>query len=95
MSGRRPACSEPDQQMTIKPDDFIIRKNTPSSYIDEEDMTQQRPVEMKPYLCRAFITSYEKMNHDSPSYRSIMGSQGRQFADYLLVPEKGYKTIHV
>ncbi len=80
----------------IKPDDFIIRKNVPSSYIDEEDMKQQRPVEMKPYLCRAFITSYEKMmNHDSPSYRSIMRSQARQFADYLLDPDKGYKTIRV
>ncbi|SLM31161.1 CRISPR-associated protein Cas1 [Desulfamplus magnetovallimortis] len=80
----------------IKPDDFVIRNSVPSSYIDEEDMKKKRPVEMKPYLCRAFITSYEKMmTHGSPSYRNLIRSQVRQFSDYLLEPKKGYKTICV
>ena len=80
----------------VKLSDFIIRKQVKSSYIDEEDMKRHRPVEMKPYLCRAFIASYEKMmSHGTPSFRNVIRNQVRQFADYLLDREKSYKTISV
>lgn len=80
----------------IKPDDFIIRSNAPEVYVDETDMKKKRPVEMKPYLCRAFIASYEKtMTQGATSYRSTMRSQVRSFAEYLLHPEKSYKALSV
>ena len=80
----------------VKPDDFVIKPQAPKNYVDEKEMREKRPVEMKPYMCRAFIASYEKMmTQGNPSYRSIIRSQARSFADYLLDPSKGYKPLDV
>jgi len=80
----------------VRLDDFIIRSDVPNTYVDEKEMQQKRPVEMKPYLCRTFLSSYEAMmGHGSKPYRSIIRDQVYQFADYLLKPEKGYTTLSV
>lgn len=80
----------------VKPEDFIIRNDVPEVYVDEKEMQQKRPVEMKPYLCRTFLSSYEAMmSQGATPYRNMIRGQVRQFADYLLKPEKGYTTLSV
>ncbi|MBF0230053.1 MAG: CRISPR-associated endonuclease Cas1 [Desulfamplus sp.] len=80
----------------VKPDDFIIRNNAPQNYIDEKEMKEKRPVEMKPYLCRTLLASYESMmNHGTTSYRNMIREQVRKFADYLIKPEKSYTTVSI
>jgi len=80
----------------VKPDDFIIRSNAPKNYIDEKEMADKRPVEMKPYLCRTLLASYESMmSHGTAPYRNMIRNQARQFADYLLKPEKSYITVTI
>ncbi|MGD9732074.1 MAG: CRISPR-associated endonuclease Cas1 [Desulfamplus sp.] len=80
----------------VKPDDFIIRTNAPQNYIDEKEMADKRPVEMKPYLCRTLLASYESMmSHGTKPYRNIIREQVRKFADYLIKPEKSYTTVRI
>jgi len=33
----------------VKPDDFTYRKNSPVAFVDETEMKQKWPVEIKPY----------------------------------------------
>ena len=54
-------------------------------------MKQKRPVEMKPYLLKAFLTTYEGMMGGKRNYRQTLRNQVRQFADFLLAPGKGKK----
>jgi hypothetical protein len=55
-------------------------------------MKDSRPVEMKPYLLKAFIASYEGMMTGSNDYRTLIRNQVRGFADYLKEPvEKSYR----
>lgn len=78
----------------VKPDDFVIKTKAPTNYVDDQEMREKRPVEMKPYMCRAFIASYEKMmTQGSPPYRNAIRKQVRSFADYLLEPDKGYDPL--
>jgi CRISPR-associated protein Cas1 len=78
----------------IKPDDFVFRPGKQLTFADEKEMEDNRPVEMKPYLLKAFLASYERMMTESPSYRSTIRSQVRAFADYLLEPaEKPYRPF--
>ena len=83
----------------VQPDDFIYRKKPPATFVDEEDLKAKRPVEMKPAISRAFISTYEEMmkrNITYPplekktSYRGVILQQARAFANYLENPEKGY-----
>lgn len=80
----------------VNPDDFIIKSNSPKNYVDEKEMKKKRPVEMKPYMVRAFISSYEKMmTHGTPSYRSMIREQVRSFSEYLLDSKKVYQPIKI
>ena len=76
----------------INPDDFIYRKNTPREFIDEDEMKSKRPVEMKPAITRALISTYEQMMkkeikykplNRKISYRGLILQQARQFGAYL------------
>jgi CRISPR-associated protein Cas1 len=42
----------------VGPDDFVYKKGSNLNFIDEKEMKDSRPVEMKPYLLKAFIASY-------------------------------------
>jgi CRISP-associated protein Cas1 len=83
----------------IRPDDFVYRDPRPKTFVDEEEMKARRPVEMKPYVSRAFIGAYEEMMKREilyPSlgkkinYRWLIHQQVRQFGEYLETPEKPY-----
>ncbi len=86
----------------IEPGDFILRKNTPVEFVDEEEMKKKRPVSMKPAISRAFISAYEEMmkrNILYPAlgkkitYRQVILEQARAFGHYLEDPEQGYKPF--
>lgn len=75
----------------IKVDDFAFRRGKQLTFADEKEMKNKRPVEMKPYLLKAFISSYESMMSGPGSYRTVIRRQVRAFADYLENPkEKQY-----
>lgn len=83
----------------IGPDDFIYRQPRQMSYIDENEMKQKRPVEMKPDVGRTFIAAYEEMmkrtvswgkDKKQTTYRMVILGQAGVFADYLLDPQKEY-----
>lgn len=83
----------------VRPEDFIIRKRAPKNYVDEEEMKEKRPVEMKPAISRAFIAAYEEMMKRTiyypvlkkkVTYRWLIQMQVQRFADYLEEPEKTY-----
>ena len=86
----------------IHPHDFILRENAPASFADEEEMKNTRPVEMKPAVTRALISSYEEMMRRSVhyprtdkkiTYRWLMLSQVRLFAQSLENPETPYQPF--
>lgn len=76
----------------ITPDDFVYRKNVPKEFVDEEEMKEKRPVEMKPAISRALVAAHETMMktevnyaplNKKTGYRWLMLQQARQFAAYL------------
>jgi len=78
-------------------DDFVYRKRAQSNYVDEEEMKEKRPVEMKPAINRAFIAAYEEMMKRSIhyparqkrlTYRWLIQTQVQAFADYLEEPDQ-------
>lgn len=86
----------------IGPADFVFRKDPPKAFIDEAEMKANRPVEMKPAVCRAFIAAYEQMMNRSISYpplakkvtyRWLILNQVRRFGQYLENPAKVYKPF--
>lgn len=83
----------------IRPEDFIIRKNAPETFVDEEDMKRKRPVEMKPNVARTFIAAYEEMMRreifyppleKSVTHRWLILNQVRRFGESLKTPSQGY-----
>ena len=80
-------------QKMVKPDDFNYRKNVPGSFVDETEMKQKRPVEMKPYLLKAFLAAYEATMGGKRNYRQTLRNQVRHFADFLITPDKGYLPL--
>jgi len=72
----------------VNPDDFVYRSPRKLTFADEQEMKKNRPVEMKPYLFKAFLSSYEAMMTGRNSYRTIIRKQVRGFADYLKNPEE-------
>jgi len=46
---------------SVKTDDFVYRKPPQTELIDEQEMKSKLPIEMKPAICRAFISAYEQM----------------------------------
>lgn len=86
----------------LRPDDFIFRSPPPAEFVDEEEMKEKRPVEMKPGISRTFIAAYEEMMKRSITYpplnkkityRWLILQQVRFFGDYLENPEKGYRPF--
>ena len=89
-------------RQVINPNDFVFRKGSQKAFIDEAEMKANRPVEMKPAVCRAFIAAYEKMMNrsvDYPhlakkiSYRWLMLHQVRRFGKYLENPDQVYEPF--
>lgn len=87
-------------QKAISPDDFVYRNNSPSNFIDEEEMKAKRPVEMKPAISKSLIETYEQMMNrpityrgKRTTYRLIILSQVRSFAKYILGQESLYSTF--
>lgn len=83
----------------IGPDDFILRADGSTSYVDEADMRAKRPVEMRPPTARNFVAAYEQMMQrpvqigpDRPrtTYRQLLLIQARRFGEYLLHPDTAY-----
>lgn len=74
----------------IKPEDFVFRQVKKTSFVDEAEMKAGRPVEMKPYLRKTFISSYENMMTGSASFRNRIREQVNGFADYILERESTY-----
>lgn len=83
----------------ITPDDFVYRK-APAEFVDEEDMRQKRPVEMKPAVRRTFVAAYENMMQrtvyyaplkQNLSYRWMIYQQVKRFGEYLVNPEGVYE----
>ncbi|MFZ7113208.1 MAG: CRISPR-associated endonuclease Cas1 [Desulfatiglandales bacterium] len=77
---------------SIRADDFVYRKGSPSQYVDEQEMKEKRPVEMKPAVGRAFISAYEEMmnrrvlyppEEKRLTYRWLIHRQARAFVRYL------------
>jgi CRISPR-associated protein Cas1 len=78
---------------TMSPDDFVYRQVATTDYVDEKDLKQKRPVEMKPGICRAFLKSYEEWMNKSllvpgtnrhSTYRGLILDQARLFERYVL-----------
>lgn len=81
------------------PDDFVYRKNAPANFVDEAEMKAKRPVEMRPSINRAFVSSYESMMNrriaygtprKKTTYRLLILHQVRAFANYLQDPSEEY-----
>ncbi len=79
--------------------DFIYRQPVPKTFVDETEMKQKRPVEMKPAVCRTFIASYEEMmarkitdphSGQQTAYRFLILNQVRRFAESLENPAAPY-----
>ena len=65
-------------------------------------MKRRRPVEMKPAVCRAFISAYEEMMGRSIAYgptdrrvkyRFLILNQVQRFARFLENPDDAYETF--
>lgn len=76
----------------IRPEDFIVRNVDTTDAVDEVELRNRRPVEMKPKTCRAFIESYEKwMAGQAPipgkgqktDFRGLIRHQVRLYLGYL------------
>lgn len=76
----------------IRPGDFLYRDLDPQAFSDEQEMAHKRPVEMKPYLYRTFIRSYEEVMQGPSAFRRLIQTQVRAFAESLLDPAKKYQT---
>ncbi|RLB82993.1 MAG: CRISPR-associated endonuclease Cas1 [Deltaproteobacteria bacterium] len=86
----------------VSPEDFVYRKGNPSNFVDEEEMKKKRPVEMKPYISRAFVATYEQMMNRAvaygnkvkkTTYRLVILNQARAFANYLQDAKQQYKPF--
>ncbi len=90
-------------RQAILPSDFIYRQIPPDNFIDEREMKEKRPVEMKPDIMRTFIKAYEEMmerkikfrDKARISYRRVVHEQVGLFAECLLNPETEYNPFSV
>ncbi len=86
----------------VKPEDFVYRNADRKTYLDETDLAQNRPVEMKPAIQRAFIAAYEQMmnrrvwyeaQEKHISYRWLIQQQVRRFAEALEQADGVYRPF--
>ena len=82
----------------IRPSDFIFRK-APQNFVDNKQMRDLRPVEMKPEVMRTFLAAYEKMMsrqlHYKPlaqqtTYRMVVHRQVSSFGKTLVENRTDY-----
>jgi CRISPR-associated protein Cas1 len=87
---------------SVSPDDFVYRRIQNTDFVDEEDLKQKRPVEMKPGVCRAFLETYERLmqktikNPDTgknTTYRNMILYQVRLFEEYLMDKKETYQPF--
>lgn len=86
----------------INPEDFVYRPTACTDAVDEEDLKQRRPVEMKPKIGRAFIEAYEKWmanrvtvpgTGEKTDYRGLVRHQVRHFCRYLVGDQDSYEPF--
>ena len=89
-------------RQALSPEDFVYRGKPPAEFADEEEMKLRRPVEMKPAICRAFISAYEEMMGRSIAhapgdrrvkYRVLILNQVQRFARFLENPDGAYEPF--
>ena len=86
----------------IQPDDFVYRPTVCPDAVDEEELKERRPVEMKPKIGRAFLEAYEKWmttritlpgSREKTHYRGLVRRQVRQFGHYLVGDRERYQPF--
>jgi CRISPR-associated protein Cas1 len=86
----------------IGKNDFVYRDIDDLDFVDEIDLKQKRPVEMKPHTCRALLKAYEKWMQkqikdinkgDRTSHRNMILRQIRRFEKYLLGVQQEYQPF--
>ena len=88
----------------IQPGDFVYRRleKDPEAMVDEQEMKESRPVEMKPETSKTLIAAYEAMmarrfyykpDDSRITYRQLIHHQARRFADFLIDPEAVYQPF--
>jgi CRISPR-associated protein Cas1 len=86
----------------ISRDDFVYRNIEDLDFVDETDLKQKRPVEMKPNTCMALLKAYERWMQkeikdpfmgDHTTHRDMILRQVRRFEKYLLEQEDNYQPF--
>lgn len=84
------------------PEDFVYKTIQDTDFVDEQDLKDKRPVEMKPSVCRAFLQAYENwmnkrvrdpLNQDNTNYRQMILRQVRRFEKYLARETEEYEPF--
>ena len=101
-SGRPTGIGADQPEGPSVPKILFFRKPPPVQFVDEKEMKEKRPVEMKPEMSRAFVSSYEQMMMrqifyeplgQKTSYRWLILNQVRRFGRYLENPENEYTPM--
>ena len=86
-------------RQAVRPDDFIYRTQAGLDGVDERDLRSRRPVEMKPGVCRAFMTAYEQWmgtrivwpdTGEKVTYRGLIQRQVRVFSAFIQGQTEAY-----
>jgi len=87
----------------LNPEDFVYRNVRDVDFVDEKDLKDKRPVEMKPGVCRALVQAYEKWMRRKVklpatqggkcSLRSALRLQVRNFEKYIMGETDTYQPF--
>lgn len=86
----------------IGPDDFVYRSVADADGVDEQDLRQKRPVEMKPKICRALLEAYEgwmktavrcPRTGQKTDYRGLVHRQVKHFRRVMEGEAPGYEPF--
>lgn len=86
----------------IGPADFVVRDVSCTDAVDEKDLREKRPVEMKPRVASAFVQAYEKwmagrlrnpQTGEETDYRGLIRGQARNFSRFLLGECEAYQPF--
>mgnify|MGYP006275830435 CR=1 FL=1 len=93
------------RRRVLKPDDFVYRDIHDLDFVDEKDLKNKRPVEMKPAVCRALVQAYEKWmrrevklfgaDGKKCSMRTAVRHQVRHFEKYILGESEEYRPFYM
>jgi len=87
----------------VKKEDFTYRQIESVGFIDETELKNKRPVQMKPAICKVFLEAYENFiqskvkyypEEEMTSYRNAILKQVEAFKTYLL-EGKDYEPINL